>query len=81
MPKSKNLQLHKSPIRLLIFVLTQPIKLRSFTRFTKRLSNKYCCLIASLQKDYLQINAFLASSDRVEKNLKVLQIKATANQR
>ena len=29
------------------------------------------------KKDYLQINAFLPSGDRVEKNLKILLIKAT----
>ena len=31
------------------------------------------------KKDHLQINAFLASGDRVEKNLEALQIKATAS--
>ena len=31
------------------------------------------------KKNYLQINAFLASGDRVEKNLKALQIKVTAS--
>ena len=42
--------------------------------------NKQCRLIASFQgKNYLQINAFLASSRGVERNLKALQIKATAS--
>ena len=31
------------------------------------------------KKDYLQINAFLASGDGVEKNLEALQMKATAS--
>ena len=31
------------------------------------------------KKDYLQINVFLASSGRVEKNLKALQMKAIAS--
>ena len=31
------------------------------------------------KKDYLQINAFLASGDGVEMNLEALQMKATAN--
>ena len=31
------------------------------------------------KKDYLQINAFLASSGGVERNLKALQMKATAS--
>ena len=31
------------------------------------------------KKDHLQINAFLASGGRVEKNLKILQMRATAS--
>ena len=31
------------------------------------------------KKDYLQINAFLASGGEVERNLKALQMKATAS--
>ena len=31
------------------------------------------------KKDYLQINAFLASSNGVERNLKALQMKAIAS--
>ena len=31
------------------------------------------------KKDYLQINAFLASGGRVERNLEALQMKATAS--
>ena len=65
-------------MQLLIFVLVQPIKLRDFTPFTKLSPNKKCCLIASLQgKNYLQINVFLASGGRVEKNLKTLLIITT----
>ena len=36
-------------------------------RFKKLLSNKQYCLIASFQKNYLQINTFLANGSRVEK--------------
>ena len=56
------------------------MKLKSSTCFTKLLPNKLCHLIASLQKNYLQIKAFLASSDKIDKNFKTLQMKATANQ-
>ena len=63
--------------QFLIFVLVQSIKPRSSTRLTELLPNKQCCLIASLQKkDYLQINVFLGSGSKIEKNLKVLLIKA-----
>ena len=41
-------------------------------RLTELLPNKQCRLIASLPKDYLQINAFLASGIRVEKNFEAL---------
>ena len=44
------------------------------------LSNKECHLIVHLQKrNYLQINVFLASRDTVERNFKVLLIKAIKN--
>ena len=47
---------------------------------TKPLPNKQCHLIASSQrKKYLQINAFLASGSRIEKNLETLQMKAIAS--
>ena len=47
---------------------------------TKPLPNKQCRLIASSQgKDYLQINAFLASGSRVERNLEALQMKITVS--
>ena len=36
-------------------------------------------IVSSRGKDYLQINAFLASGSRVEKNFKALQIKTTAS--
>ena len=39
---------------------------------------KQKCLSISSLEDYLQINAFLASSDRVEMNF--LQLKATESQ-
>ena len=44
----------------------------------KILLNKQCCLIASLQeKNYFQINIFRASGGKMEKNLKILLMKAT----
>ena len=65
--------------RLLIYVPIQPFKSRSFTCLTEPLPNKQYCLIASSQrKDYLQINAFLASAAKVERNLEAPQMKATA---
>ena len=70
--RSQALQLRDSLMQLFIFILSQLIKLRSSTYLTKSLPNRQCCLIASLQKDYLQINAFLGGDDRVERNLKTL---------
>lgn len=53
-------------------------QLQSSICFIKSLPDKQYYLIASSQKkDYVQINAFFASSSRVEKNLKVLQLKTT----
>ena len=67
-------------MQLLIFVSIQPLKLRSFIYLIEPLPNKQYCLITRFWgKDYLQINAFLASSGRVKKNLKALQMKTTAN--
>ena len=80
MLRSQDLQSHDSPVSLFIFVSSQPIKLRSFTHLIEPLPNKQYRLIASLQKDYLQINAFLASSGKVEINLETLQMKATVSQ-
>ena len=72
MARLQDLQSRDTSMRLLIFVSIQPIKLRNSTHFTELLPNKQCCLIASLQKDNLQINAFLASGGRVKKNLEAL---------
>ena len=63
--------------RLLIYVPIQLFKPRSSTYFTEPFPNKQYCLIAnSGKKNYLQINAFLASSGGEEKNLEILQMKA-----
>ena len=72
MPKSQDLQLRDSFVKFIIFISSQFIKLKSSTHFTEPLSNKKCSLIASSQKDYLQINAFLASGDKIKSNLKAL---------
>ena len=77
MPRSQNLQSRDLPIRLFIFILIQFIKLRSSMHLIKPLPNKHYCLIVSLQKHYQQINAFLATSGRVEKNLEALLTKTT----
>ena len=72
MLKLLHLQLCDLSLQLFIFILSQLIKPRSLTNFTELLSNKQCCLLGGLQKDYLQINAFLANGGRIKKNLKVL---------
>ena len=50
MPRSRDLQSRDPPMRPLIFVSIQPLKLRSSTRLTEPLPNKQCRLIASLRK-------------------------------
>lgn len=50
---------------------------KSFICLTEPVLDKECRLIASLQKNNLQINAFLASGNRMEKNLEALLIKVT----
>ena len=50
MPRSRDLQSRDPPIRFLIFVSIQPLKLRNFTPLTEPLPNKQCYLIARLQR-------------------------------
>ena len=62
--------------QLFIYALIQSFKLKSSTYLTEPSPNKQCCLIASFRgKNYLQINAFLASGGKVERNLEALQMK------
>ena len=42
------------------------------------LKKQYCLIASSWGKDYPQINIFLATVGRVERNLKAFQIKTTA---
>ena len=66
--------------QLFIYAPTQSFKLRSFTYPTRTSLKKQYCLIASFwKKDYLQINAFLGSDIRIEKNIKALQMKTIAS--
>ena len=76
MAKSQDLQSRDLPMELFIFILFEPIKLKSSRLFSDLLPNKQCCLIASLQeKNSLQIITFLASGGRIEKNFEALLMK------
>ena len=77
MPRLLDLPSRDLSMQLFFFVSIQPIKLRSSMQFTKPSPNKQYRLIASLQKIYLQINTFLASNSRTERNLKALLMKTT----
>ena len=80
MLRLRDLQSHDPPMQLLIFILIQPLKLKSSTCLAELSPNKQCCLIASSRgKDYLKINAFLASDGEMERNLEALQIKVTTS--
>ena len=67
-------------MRLLIFVSIQTIKIKKFYapyRAVAKQPVSFDCQLA--KKDYLQINTFLASGGKGERNLESLQMKATAS--
>ena len=80
MPRSWDLQSRDLPMRLLIFVSISTSQTKKFYASYGAVAKQAVSLDRQLaKKDYLQINAFLASGGGVERNLEALQMKATAS--
>ena len=77
MPRSQNFQSHDVSISSTLYYNSTIPLYQINTSFLEEKSPTYLRSTSSL-KNYLQINAFLASSSRVEKN--PLQLKTTENQ-